>query len=341
MRTRTCLWLTALVLAVAAAPLAAQTTELPKLPEKQSEATGVAAVVNNQEISERAVRRLLQFKLVPPSKYSVERPPVLDYLIENALIDQYLVRLKVNIDLKDVNSHLQQMYEEAKKNGGDSQKLLKDLMMTEEELKAEIEPSLRWEKFITEQMTDEKLKKFFEANKDAFDGTQVRARHILIKVAPGDEAAGKQAVADLQAMRKQIEDSVAAAVAKLPLTADALDKEKAKAEALAATFSDLAREKSNCPSKERGGELDWFPRVDGMIEPFARAAFALKPNQLSDVVKSQFGYHLILVTDRKPGKEVKFEDAKPAVKEFYDKRLREAVVTAMKPGAKIQINEVK
>jgi peptidyl-prolyl cis-trans isomerase C len=341
MRTRTGLWLTALVLAVAAAPLAAQTTELPKLPEKQPEPTGIAAVVNNQEIRESAVRRLLQLKLVPPTKYNGERAHVLEYLIENALVDQYLVKLKVSVDPKDVNTNLQQMYEESKKNGSDPQKLLQGLMMTEDELKGEIEPYLRWEKFIADQMTDEKLKKFFEANKDAFDGTQVRARHILIKVASGDEAAGKKAVADLQAMRKQIEESAAAAVAKLPLTADALDREKAKAEALKASFADLAQEKSDCPSKSRGGELDWFPRVDGMIEPFARAAFALKPNQLSDVVKSQFGYHLILVTDRKPGKEVKFEDARPAVKQFYDERLREAVITAMKPGAKIQINEPK
>ena len=169
----------------------------------------------------------------------------------------------------------------------------------------------------------------------------MRARHILIKVAAGDDAAGKQAIADLQALRKQIEEAAAAAVMKLPLTADALDREKAKAEALEATFADLARDKSNCPSKERGGDLGWFPRVDGMVEPFARAAFALKPNQLSDVVRSQFGYHLILVTGRKPGKEVKFEDANPAAKEYNGKRLREAVITAMKPRAKIQINEVK
>ncbi len=341
MRTRTRLWLTALVLAVAAAPLAAQTTDLPALAEKPVEPTGIAAVVNNQEIREMAVRRLLRLNLVPPAKYSGERANVLEHLIENVLVDQYLVQLKVNVDPKDVNTRLQEAYAESKKSGSDPEKLLKEWMMTEAELKAEIESYLRWEKFVAEQMTDEKLKKFFEANKDAFDGSQVRARHILLKVAPGDEAGGKKAIEDLQAIRKQIEESAAAAVAKLPLTADLLDREKAKAEALTATFADLAQEKSICPSKDRGGELDWFLRVDGMIEPFARAAFALKTNQLSDVVKSPVGYHLILVTDRKSGKEVKFEDAKSAVKEFYGERLREAVITAMKPRAKIQINEVK
>jgi peptidyl-prolyl cis-trans isomerase C len=58
---------------------------------------------------------------------------------------------------------------------------------------------------------------------------------------------------------------------------------------------------------------------------------------MSDVVKTQFGYHLILVTDRRAGHEVKFEDVKPLVKEVYSDRLREAVIAAMRPRAKIEI----
>ena len=52
-----------------------------------------------------------------------------------------------------------------------------------------------------------------------------------------------------------------------------------------------------------------------MVEPFAKAAFALKPYEMSEVVKSPFGYHLILTVERKPGREVKFEDMKDVAKE--------------------------
>ena len=106
----------------------------------------------------------------------------------------------------------------------------------------------------------------------------------------------------------------------------ALDKE----------FGTLAEEKSACPTKEVGGDVNWFPR-DGMVEAFAKAAFALQPYQMSDVVQSPFGYHLILVTDRKPGADVKFEEAKEQVRELYCERLRDAIVAKYRPSAKITI----
>ena len=66
----------------------------------------------------------------------------------------------------------------------------------------------------------------------------------------------------------------------------------------------------------------WFPRIGSMVEPFAKAAFAMKPFQMSEVVTTQFGYHLILVTGRKAGQPVKFADVKEEVKEVYGTKLR-------------------
>ena len=90
--------------------------------------------------------------------------------------------------------------------------------------------------------------------------------------------------------------------------------------------------------------MNWFgrnPHSSGIVEPFAKAAFALQPYQMSDVIKTKFGYHLILVTDRRSGHEVKFEEVKPQVKNVYGDRLREAVLTAMRPRAKIEMMPVK
>jgi len=78
-----------------------------------------------------------------------------------------------------------------------------------------------------------------------------------------------------------------------------------------------------------------------MVEPFARAAFALKPFQMSDPVGTEFGYHLILVVDSKPGKTVKYEDVKTRVQDVYSERLREAVIAGYKGQKKIEIFEHK
>jgi parvulin-like peptidyl-prolyl isomerase len=78
-----------------------------------------------------------------------------------------------------------------------------------------------------------------------------------------------------------------------------------------------------------------------MVEPFSRAAYACKPYQMTEPVKTQFGYHLILVTERKTGKEPKYEDIKPEVKNVYGEKLREAVVLMMRQRAKIDIAAAK
>src|SRR5262249_45352991 len=150
---------------------------------------------------------------------------------------------------------------------------------------------------------------------------------ILVAAKEGTEQ-GKVKVA---AMRKQVEDEVAKEMAKLPAGTDNLAREKARMQATDKAFAALAAKESTCPSKDKGGDLGWFGRAGQMIEPFARAAFALKPYQMSDAVVTDYGCHLILAVDTKPGREVKFEDVKPFVQEVYAERLREAIVNAYRP----------
>jgi parvulin-like peptidyl-prolyl isomerase len=170
-----------------------------------------------------------------------------------------------------------------------------------------------------------------------FDGAAVRARHILLTPPSGDATANAQAKARLAAIKVQLEDGAAQALAKLPPQTNNLDKQQAKAKFLEDTFAAIAAKESTCPSKVQGGDLGWFPRSGSMVEPFAKAAFALQPYQLSDVVTTQFGYHLIMVTDRKPGKEIKFEEVKDDVREVYLDRLREMLCARLRQNSKIVI----
>jgi len=64
-------------------------------------------------------------------------------------------------------------------------------------------------------------------------------------------------------------------------------------------FGECAKAYSDCPSGARGGDLGYFPRYAAMVEPFAEAAYALKVGKVSEPVKTRFGYHLIMTTDRR------------------------------------------
>ncbi|MBM3994947.1 MAG: hypothetical protein FJ303_12465 [Planctomycetes bacterium] len=296
----------------------------------------IAARVNGQAIPELAVYRGCM--RVPPQRREDARKDVLNFLIDNTIVDQYLLQLKISVDAKEVDEHVEKIKKEAADEKKNLKDVLNELMITEEELRIELASALRWDKFVLQQGTDKALNDFFKANIEMFNGSKVHARHILVPVVDGKKEAAQ---IKLAVLKKEIEDEVAQALAKVPPTADAITREKERAKVLEKAFSDRAVKHSTCPSSKEGGDLGLFPRAGAMVEPFARAAFALKPFQMSDPVATEFGYHLILNVDYKTGKEVRFEDkpVKAFVQEVYGERLREAVLTAYRGKSKIEIFE--
>lgn len=107
-----------------------------------------------------------------------------------------------------------------------------------------------------------------------------------------------------------------------------------------ADFAELAEQHSSCPSKTRGGDLGFFPRDGAMVEPFAEAAFALKPGEISGVVETPFGYHVIKVTDHKDAEVVTLEQAAESIRdELKAEKLtavRDRYVSRLRETAKIE-----
>jgi peptidyl-prolyl cis-trans isomerase C len=296
--------------------------------------TGNAATVNGKAIPEVAVYRAL--RQFPDQHKEMARKEILSHLIENALIDEYLNALKMTVDEKDVDKLIADLKKELTDAKKDYNKELEAMMLTEAEFRSEVTAQMKWEKFVQQQGTDAALKQLFDASPDVFDGTMVRARHVLMT--PGnDEAKQKDAAQKLRGIKQVVEQEAAKAVAALPPTADAAAKEQAKATKTDELFAAYAKEYSACPSKKDGGDLNFFPRAGAMVEPFAKAAFSLKPWEMSDVVATEFGYHLILVTARRQGAAKKFEEVKEDVRMLYAMRVRESVIAMMKPKAQIVI----
>jgi parvulin-like peptidyl-prolyl isomerase len=301
-------------------------------PRQEVIPTGNAATVNGHAIPEKAVYRAL--RQFPPQVQVEARKEIMAHLIDQALVDQYLTAIKVTVEDNEVEALLNELKAELVMAKKDYAKELEAMLLTEAEFRAEVVAQMKWEKFVKQQGTDAALKKMFDENPDVFDGSMVRARHVLIN--PGDNKAKQEEAAQkLRGIRQVVEQEAAKAVAALPPTADALAKEQTKAAKTEELFSAYAKQYSECPSKKDGGDLNFFPRAGAMVEPFAKAAFAVKPYEMTDVVASDFGYHLILVTARKPGTPKKFEEVKEDVRMLFAMRLREAVLGQMKPKAQI------
>jgi len=128
------------------------------------------------------------------------------------------------------------------------------------------------------EITDEQAKAYYDENPNLYSTTQIRASHILVK----DEAAARE-------IREQVK----------------ADPNK---------FADIAKEKStDKTSGAKGGDLGMFGQ-GRMVPEFERAAFALKPGEVSEVVKTQYGYHVIIVAERKEGERRPFDQVKEQIK---------------------------
>lgn len=171
-------------------------------------------------------------------------------------------------------------------------------LMDDEEFKFEFE-SMK-DNFISQYMikkvidsvsvTEEEIKQFYEQNQDSFGETKkVKASHILV----GD-------IQKAEDLYKQIMDG--------------------------ADFAQIAKENSTCPSSRQGGDLGFFGKGQ-MVKEFEDSAFSLEVGEISKPVKTQFGYHLIKLTDKKVEEKQDFEKVKDELKKsLIAKKQQEAYV---------------
>src|SRR5262249_11997200 len=175
---------------------------------------------------------------------------------------------------------------------------------------------LQWKNYLTARFPDDaQLKSYYGANKPFFDKVFVRASHILVKVSSNATPAEKQTARNkLDTLRQEI------------LTG------KIK-------FDEAASKYSDCPSKEKGGDIGAFPFKFVVVEPFARAAFALKKDEVSDVVTTEFGFHLIKTTERMPGEASHFESLRETIREVMatELDLYNQVIAEQRKVAKIEV----
>jgi peptidyl-prolyl cis-trans isomerase C len=153
-------------------------------------------------------------------------------------------------------------------------------------------------------------KVYDEAVKQMGQEMEVHARHILIRAAPGDEKASKEA-----------EDKIKAVIVRLKKGED---------------FEKVAKEVTEDPSgKANGGDLGYFSK-EQMVPEFSDTAFKLEKGQISEPVKTQFGWHVIKVEDKRVKPVPKFEEVKPQIEQYVTRKAQAELVTKLRAEAKIE-----
>ncbi len=277
----------------------------------------VAAVVQGEKITEAqlsaGVQRQLQGRTAPPEAAREIRRAVLQLLIDQKLVDQFLEEKKVQADAKKVDSVIDDIKKQVAAAGLPLEEVLKIQGHTENTLRKRIASDLAFQSYADDAVTDAEVKEYFESHKGELDGSEVQASHLLVKVEEDASAEEKKAAeAKINAVRKEI-------VAGLP-------------------FAEAAKKYSACPSSSEGGDLGTFPRHGKMVEPFAAAAFDLKVGELSQPVKTPFGWHLIKVTDRVAGNRG-FNEAQDEVKQMLERQLWEKTAAQQRQRAKVEIRD--
>jgi len=264
----------------------------------------VMVTVNSVAINQSQADELIEPQLnqlnaragqMPPEFIEQQKQQLRQSAVEALIVEKLLVEKvkQANIVVSDeqVEEKIAQIAAGQNLSIEDFKALIETYGSDYEKVKEQVKNGLGYEKLMDTKwagqidVNEAQAREFYNQNIDRFKKPeQIRASHILIETKTTDS---NEAKAEAKAKAQQL-----------------LEKIKAGAD-----FAELAAENSACPSSARGGDLGYFSKGQ-MVPPFEQAALNLEPNQLSDIVETRFGYHIIKVTDKKPAQILSFEQAK-------------------------------
>ena len=275
----------------------------------------VLAIVNGTEIKDSQVMELItpnldrQLASMPEDQRQQQKemmiknikPRALDSLVLQTVVEQALAKADVNVPQKEIDDQIAEIAKSKNLEIADFRKLMEEQGMSWDDLNKRITMSMKFEKYLDKELksqlkdaNDEQVKEFYNQNISRFSKPeQVRASHVLYGIMQTPEGT------DPNAYKKEQLEKAQKALAKIKGGAD---------------FNEIAKLESSCPSGKNGGDLNYFSKGQ-MVPEFENVAFALPVGQVSDVVETQFGYHIIKTTDHKAAEVQSLEQVSTQIKE--------------------------
>lgn len=245
---------------------------------------------------------------------------VLDSLIGRELLFQDAQKTGIKIGSEAIDKQLETLKKRFPEEK-DFTNAMAQMHLTEQDVRGQIRRGMTIQKFVEGKFAkqasieEKEIRGYYDGHQTMFKKqAEVRASHILIKLdSKADEKTKLAARTKLEGIQKELLGG--------------------------ADFGELAKKYSQGPSAAKGGDLGFFRRGQ-MVPPFEKAAFALKPGEVSDIVVTRFGYHLVKVTDKRPEKTLAYAEVKDRLSRFLkEQKVGKAIdahVQGLKKVAKVK-----
>ena len=275
--------------------------------------------------------------------YLLLKDRIVNELIVKSLLNEEIQKRGIKVTNKDVDEAIKEIIDKVgSKEQLDS--ILKENGVSNSQFKEDLKEEVKMKKLAKElgnsSVSDADAKKFYNENINKFKyPDKVRASHILITVNPKEiteivKSDAKNQNLDEAAITTKVNEEIKAREAKINNLLAEVKKDPTQ-------FAKLAKENSDdTATAVKGGDLGFFTEKE-MVPEFSKAAFSMKPNTVSDKpVKTQFGYHIIMITDRAAAGQTPFEKVKNDIKGYLENQkqieLIDNLTESLKKKAKIE-----
>ncbi|MGD0021340.1 MAG: peptidylprolyl isomerase [Smithellaceae bacterium] len=299
---------------------------------KQAAAGDIAVSVDGKVLKkaqlEKDVKALMKVykDKIPKDKTKEAKASIKKQLVENFIVrtvlENEIEKRKVEASENEINESVNKIKANipANKKFAD---FLKENNLTMKEFNKAVAFEIKVKKIVFAELGDKanpsekEISKFYDDNTDKFTVPEnVHVRHILVLINKGDDDKVKsEKKAKIENLRQQVLGG--------------------------ADFAEVARKNSDCPSKEKGGDLGNITRGQ-TVEPFENAAFSQEKNEIGPVVTTDYGYHVIQVLDHNPKKTIALEEVNGKISDYLEKQKQADVLTALikklRENAKIMVS---
>ncbi len=275
--------------------------------------------------------------------YLLLKDRIVNELIVKSLLEEEINKRGIKVTNKDVDEAIKSIIDKVgSKEQLDS--ILKDNGISNSEFRSDLKEEVKMKKLAKElgnsSVSDAEAKKFYNDNINKFKyPDKVRASHILISVNPVEiteiiKSDAKNKNLDDSAIKAKVNEEIKAKEAKINKLLAEVKKDPTQ-------FAKLAKENSDdTTTAVKGGDLGFFAAKE-MVPEFSKAAFSMKPNTISDKpVRTQYGYHIIMVTDRAAAGQTPYEKVKNDIKGYLENQKQidmiDNLTESLKKNAKIE-----